>query len=243
MKEVIGFSRRKHSRSNKRVLGLVELVVETLLEDPIEFFSQPSIFDILKKQKALCLSSSSLHNTFDRGRSEGADSYSSETILCCDPTSDSDVRHCNFRFWENLDSNIGDKVWNGISNLGIVAMDKRKDYSKKISDIEAKDKVRNQGKKRLSILHHDNWNIEHQRGRQFSKRKRISNRISSGNAKIFFIQEFKLKYVDSATISSLWRNQDIGWSNSNVIGQPGGIITLWNINSVEHILSFKLEVF
>ncbi|XP_050888506.1 uncharacterized protein LOC127093605 [Lathyrus oleraceus] len=95
----------------------------------------------MKKQKALCLSSSSLHNTSDHGRLEGADSYSVGTILCCDPTSDSDVRHCNFRFWENLDSNIGDKVWNGISNLGVVAMDKKKDYSKKISDIEAKDKV------------------------------------------------------------------------------------------------------
>ncbi|KAI5397407.1 hypothetical protein KIW84_063282 [Lathyrus oleraceus] len=94
----------------------------------------------MKKQKALCLSSSSLHNTSDHGRLEGADSYSVGTILCCDPTSDSDVRHCNFRFWENLDSNIGDKVWNGISNLGVVAMDKKKDYSKKISDIEAKDK-------------------------------------------------------------------------------------------------------
>lgn len=171
MKEVIWFSRRKHSRPNKRVLGLVELEVETLFEDPIELFYQPSFFDILKKQKALCLSSSSLHNTSDRGRLEGADSYLVGTILCCDPTSDSDVRHCNSRFWENLDSNIGDKVWNEISNLGVVAMDKKKDYSKKISDIEAKDKVRNQGKKRLSILHHDNWNIEHQRGWQFFQEK------------------------------------------------------------------------
>lgn len=30
--------------------------------------------------------------------------------------------------WDNLKSNMGDKVWNAISNLKIVPKDKKKDY-------------------------------------------------------------------------------------------------------------------
>lgn len=41
-----------------------------------------------------------------------------------------------------------------------------------------------------------------QGGGNISKRKRISNIINSGKAKIFFIQESKLKSVDSSVVSS-----------------------------------------
>lgn len=76
-----------------------------------------------------------------------------------------------------------------------------------------------------------------------SKRNIISQIISSGNAKILFIQESKLKIMDSIIISSLWRNQEVGWSSSNANGQSGGIITLWKKDFVDPIYSFKRDGF
>lgn len=81
---------------------------------------------------------------------EGDDSYSAGIILCCNPALDSDVRHCNFIFWDNLESNVGKKVWNVISNLGVVSKDNNKDYSKKIAEMEAKDKAIFNGKSVIS---------------------------------------------------------------------------------------------
>lgn len=45
-------------------------------------------------------------------------------------------------FWENMEFNVGDKVWKENSNLGLIPKGKSRDYRKKISEIEAKDKVR-----------------------------------------------------------------------------------------------------
>lgn len=39
------------------------------------------------------------------------DRVSIGAVLCFDPTSNSDVRHYNLRFGDNLESNMGDKVW------------------------------------------------------------------------------------------------------------------------------------
>lgn len=115
-----------------RVLGCCLLEGDLSAEDPIESFSLPSFFNLLSKKDPSCRPSSSLVSNKDRGVTEGADSYSVGTILCYDPTSDSDVRQCNFKIWNNLDSNVGDKVWKVISNLGVVARDEKKDYSKKL---------------------------------------------------------------------------------------------------------------
>lgn len=41
----------------------------------------------------------------------------------------------------------------------------------------------------------------------------------------------------------LWRKHDVGWSSNNAIGLSKGIITLWNLNYVESIFSFKGEGF
>lgn len=74
------------------------------------------------------------------------------TILFCNPISDSYVHLCNFKFWDNLESNVGDKVWSAITNLGLVAKDKKKDfYSMRIAEMETKDKTRFNGKKMLNI--------------------------------------------------------------------------------------------
>lgn len=87
-----------------------------------------------------------MHRKSPTASSEGTNSYSTGTILCSDPTSNSDVRICNFIFWDNLESNVRDKVWNVISNLGVVVMDKKKDYSKRIVELEVEDKAIFNGK-------------------------------------------------------------------------------------------------
>ncbi|XP_058780272.1 uncharacterized protein LOC131653935 [Vicia villosa] len=64
-----------------------------------------------------------------------------------------------------------------------------------------------------------------------------------GRADIFLIQEYKLEFVDMATVRSFWNNEKVGWSFSKSIGRSGGIISLWKEDSVDVILSFKGEGF
>lgn len=143
----MGPSGGKPSRPKKRVLGLVDPMVSTSKLDRIESLSIRYFLDILKKHKPIPFSSSFMLITPKPDIQEGAGSYSTGTILCCEPTSNSDVFHRNFRFWENLESNVKDKVQKAISNLGVVAKDNKKDYSKKITDIKAKDKEIKKGNK------------------------------------------------------------------------------------------------
>lgn len=49
--------------------------------------------------------------------------------------------------------------------------------------------------------------------------------------------------MDPIFISSLWRKQDVRGSSSNANGLLRGIITLWKLNSIEAIFSFKWEDF
>lgn len=45
--------------------------------------------------------------------------------------------------------------------------------------------------------------------------------------------------MDFSIVNSLWKRQGVGWSSSNAIGQSGGIITMWNDESISPIFSFK----
>ncbi|KAI5432555.1 hypothetical protein KIW84_020027 [Lathyrus oleraceus] len=143
-------------------------------------------------------------------------------------------------FWDNLESNVWDTVWNAISNLEVVVRDKNKDYPKRIVKLEAQDKVRASGKREskkwcIMII----GSLNNHGGGNMSKRK-IRNHIdNTSKANIFFIQESKLKSVDFSIVNSLWKRQGVGWSSSNAIGQSGGIITMWNDKSISPIFSFK----
>lgn len=95
VKEVMGPLGKKFKRPKKRELGFCDIALRSHVDYLIEPFSQPFFFDILKK--AGIRSSSTLKISTDHGVSEGADSYSPGAILCCDSTSDSNVRHFNFR--------------------------------------------------------------------------------------------------------------------------------------------------
>lgn len=56
-------------------------------------------------------------------------------MLCCESTNGFNVCQGNFSFWDNLESNVGEKVWKVISNLVIVSKDKSRYYKKKISEM------------------------------------------------------------------------------------------------------------
>lgn len=75
--------------------------------------------------------SESLKLSLENNQSEG-NIFSGGAILCCDHVSDSDVVQGNFRFWDHLESNIGEKLVKIISNIGVMANGGEKDYRKKI---------------------------------------------------------------------------------------------------------------
>lgn len=72
-------------------------------------------------------------------------SFSTRAYLYYDQTTESDVVQCNFRFWENIESNVSGKVWKAISDLGIFSSGAGKDYKKKIKDMEKSDKEKKTG--------------------------------------------------------------------------------------------------
>lgn len=74
-------------------------------------------------------------------------SFSNGVILCSDLVSDSGMVNCNFHFLENVDSNVGKETWEAISNLGVIPVDKVKDYKVKINEMEKFDKERLTGNK------------------------------------------------------------------------------------------------
>lgn len=49
--------------------------------------------------------------------------------------------------------------------------------------------------------------------------------------------------MDPIIINILWKNVKVGWSSTNVVGMSGGILTLWNMDLVGSIFSFKGDDF
>lgn len=77
-----------------------------------------------------------------KNSSEEDEIFSAGTILCDSNISDSYMLHCNHRFHENWDSNIGEKLWLVIANLGVVLVGEEKNMVKRIKSMESTDKER-----------------------------------------------------------------------------------------------------
>ncbi|XP_058783302.1 uncharacterized protein LOC131657978 [Vicia villosa] len=73
------------------------------------------------------------------------------------------------------------------------------------------------------------------------KRRRISSLVIKSKDDIFFIQETKLTSMHDFMAKSFWNAKDIGFSFSNSTGRSGGLLTLWNGDAVDVLLSFKGE--
>lgn len=103
---------------------------------------------ILKQDKGLRISqlSESLVPLSVSNQSE-SNNFPGGTILHCDNLSDSDVVQGNFRFWDQINSNVGEKLARIISNIGVLLNDGTKDYSKKILELENGDRKKKVGKK------------------------------------------------------------------------------------------------
>lgn len=85
--------------------------------------------------------------------------YLGGSILCCDSISNSDVFQGNNKFWYNLDSNVSDRVWEAISNMGVVRIQNKPSIVQNNKDLEARDILkkgnRKESKKKpLGILFH-----------------------------------------------------------------------------------------
>ncbi|XP_058775615.1 uncharacterized protein LOC131649887 [Vicia villosa] len=78
-------------------------------------------------------------------------------------------------------------------------------------------------------------------GGSSAKRRRIHQLIVKGNADIFLIQESKLVAVSNSIAFSFWRRRDIGFSFMLFVGAFGGLISLWNSESVQVLCSFGGE--
>lgn len=71
------------------------------------------------------------------------------------------------------------------------------------------------------------------------KRSRINSIISKGKADVFLIQETKVVSMSDKVARSFWKHSDIGYSFSNSEGRSGGLITLWKMDKMTVIHSFK----
>lgn len=56
---------------------------------------------------------------------------------------------------------------------------------------------------------------------------------------MFLLQETKLEQVIKAIANSLWRMKDMEFSYAPSEGMSGGILTLWNTNTVTIMFSFR----
>ncbi|XP_058752710.1 uncharacterized protein LOC131625893 [Vicia villosa] len=75
-------------------------------------------------------------------------------------------------------------------------------------------------------------------GGSSAKRRRVSHIINKGNADFFFIQETKLHSIFKSFTGSFWRNSNIDYSFLPSCGASGGILSLWNTNSIKVLCSF-----
>lgn len=75
-------------------------------------------------------------------------------------------------------------------------------------------------------------------GRSSAKRRGINNIILKCNVDFFFIHETKLVNISVSMAGSFWRNKNIEFSYTMYVGASGGILSLWNSDSVQVISSF-----
>lgn len=76
-----------------------------------------------------------------------------------------------------------------------------------------------------------------------AKRKRIGQIVSKGKPNVFLLQESKLDFVNAEIIKGLWPNEEVGWSFLSSSRAFGWLITMWKIDSVEFVSSFRGEGF
>ncbi|XP_058765704.1 uncharacterized protein LOC131639219 [Vicia villosa] len=76
-------------------------------------------------------------------------------------------------------------------------------------------------------------------GGSLIKRKWINSIIANGKTDMFLLQEIKFKVVSDSVAKSFWGMEDIGFSYSGEDGMSGGVFTLWKIQSVSVISSFR----
>ncbi|XP_058748519.1 uncharacterized protein LOC131621485 [Vicia villosa] len=79
-------------------------------------------------------------------------SFSTGNILCCDQVSDTDMIQGNSRFWDQLESNVGKKLGDIISKIGVMDCDGNNDSRKKILELEHGDRKKKIGEKVLVKL-------------------------------------------------------------------------------------------
>lgn len=103
------------------------------LDPSLENIAQPYYYNVLRKLKPKPKTKSFHKSKITYSEKGEENCFSGGSILWFESTTDSDMRQGNFRFWDNLESNVGYKVWKAISNLGIVSKGNNKDYKKKIS--------------------------------------------------------------------------------------------------------------
>src|SRR4051812_30602166 len=75
------------------------------------------------------------------------------------------------------------------------------------------------------------------------KRKRVGFHNKKGQVDICFIQESKLREVDSGTVRDLWGDKFVEWSFAEANRASGGLITMWKKNLFNLIFSFKRQGF
>ncbi|GAU21183.1 hypothetical protein TSUD_11000 [Trifolium subterraneum] len=73
------------------------------------------------------------------------------------------------------------------------------------------------------------------------KRREILNIVKEKKPDILCIQESKMNCVDEGLGKALWGSPEVGFSFKPSAGASGGIITLWNSNTVEVVYSVSFE--
>ena len=53
----------------------------------------------------------------------------------------------------------------------------------------------------------------------------------------------KVQEDEDFLVKSIWGTKEIHWSVKNSIGRSIGLLTMWNLNSVQPIHSFDGEIF
>lgn len=66
--------------------------------------------------------------------------YSGGSILCYDPTTDSDLRQRNKWLWANLDEDVAGKVWKAIKSFGVQGDEEDEAYKMAIKCTEQRDR-------------------------------------------------------------------------------------------------------
>lgn len=78
------------------------------------------------------------------------DPISNGESLICTSLSDTNIRSCNSRLYQNHNSKVGKKLWNSISNLGVTSIVEDSMCVKLLDAMEKKYKKGEEGKKIVS---------------------------------------------------------------------------------------------